>query len=464
MARQAVHWHEGMFLTPHHFQAADRHSRELLRQAEDWSHPFDWGLRSVELDRDAVANYSLVLRSCEARFKDGTRVSVPAEVTVDPAELKAALAESGSVTAYLAVPSLHPGRANVEDGPTADGPRYWVDTIELDDENTGAGEHPVQVRRIRARLLLTGQDFTGYEVLPLARIERSAQAEAPPGLNVWYVPPLLVIDGWPELWRAVQSLYHQIGAKIEQLSAHVVDREISFDSQVPGDAERMLKLAVLNGAVTYFQVTAFVPGLTPLAVYQELCRLVGQLAIFLPARRPVALPPYDHEDLGGCFSTVIEQIRMGLDLVAPSAFEKRYFERVGDRLQVSMEPNWLTNTRTLFLGVETELGDEECEQLLRAVDMKMGSGHRVEQIFKQALRGLKLVPIVRPPRALPAGAGVVYYQIERDPNYWKDVADTGVMAVRMNLMRAAFQGSRILSVAPPKGGKTTNLQFALFVI
>jgi type VI secretion system protein ImpJ len=96
--------------------------------------------------------------------------------------------------------------------------------------------------------------------------------------------------------------------------------------------------------------------------------------------------------------------------------------------------------------------------------MKMGSGHRVEQIFKQALRGLKLVPIVRPPRALPAGAGVVYYQIERDPNYWKDVADTGVMAVRMNLMRAAFQGSRILSVAPPKGGKTTNLQFALFVI
>ena len=38
------------------------------------------------------ANHERVLRSCEARFKDGTRVSVPAEVTVDPAELKAALA------------------------------------------------------------------------------------------------------------------------------------------------------------------------------------------------------------------------------------------------------------------------------------------------------------------------------------------------------------------------------------
>jgi type VI secretion system protein ImpJ len=34
----------------------------------------------------------------------------------------------------------------------------------------------------------------------------------------------------------------------------------------------------------------------------------------------------------------------------------------------------------------------------------------------------------------------------------------------MNLARAAFQGNRILSVVPPKGSKTTNLQFALFII
>jgi type VI secretion system protein ImpJ len=453
-----------MFLTPHQFQAADRYAREALRESEEWHHPFGWGLRSVEFDRDAVANYALVLRSCEARFKDGTRVSVPADVSVDPVEIKAALAETGAVTAYLAVPGLHPGRANVEESPTANGPRYWVDTIELDDENTGSGEQPVPVRRLRARLLLSGQDQTGYEVLPLARVERSAQAEAPPQLDVWYVPPLLAINGWPELWRDVQSLYHQIGAKVEQLAAHVVDREISFDSQVPGDAERLLKLSVLNGAAAYFQSLVFVPGMTPLVVYQELCRLVGQLAIFLDTRRVPALPRYDHEDLGGCFAAVIEHVRLGLDLVAPSAFEKRYFERVGDRLQVSLEPAWLTNVKTLFLGVETELGDEQCEQLLRSMDMKMGSGQRVEHIFKQAFRGLKLVPVVRPPRALPAGAGIVYYQVERDPTFWKDVAETGVMALRMNLARAAFQGSRVLSVLPPGSGKTTNLQFALFVI
>jgi type VI secretion system protein ImpJ len=453
-----------MFLRPQHFQAGDRYAREVLKDSEDWFHPFGWGVRSVDFDREAFGNYSAVLRSCEARFKDGTKLSIPADGTVDPVELKGALAGSGSVVVYLAVPSLQSGRANVEEVPTANGPRYWVDRLEVDDENTGSEPQSILVRRVRARLLLSTQDHTGYEVLPLARVERSAQLEAPPQLGTDYVPPLLVLDGWVPLWQLVQSLYHQIGAKVDQLAAQVVDRSISFDSQVPGDAERLLKLSVLNGALSCLEAIVFVRGLPPLAMYRELCRLVGQLSIFMEARRPPALPPYDHEDIGGCFYTVIQYIQLGLDTIAPSAFEKRYFERNGERLQVSLEPGWLGSTRTLFLGVETELGDDDCEQLLRSMDMKLGSTSRVEQIFKQALRGLKLAPTARPPRALPAGSGIVYYQIERDQVFWRDVADTCSMAIRMNVARAAFQSDRMLSVALPKSSKTTNLQFALFVI
>ncbi|HEX8203415.1 MAG TPA: type VI secretion system baseplate subunit TssK, partial [Isosphaeraceae bacterium] len=308
------------------------------------------------------------------------------------------------------------------------------------------------------------QDPTGYEVLPLARITRSAQAEAPPQLDLQYVPPLLVLDAWPKLWRDVQALYHQIGAKIEQLAEQVVGQNIAFDSQIPGEAERMLKLAVLNAAYSHLGSVVFIRGLTPLAVYQELCRIVGQLAIFTRDRRSPALPTYDHEDIGGCYYQVIKYIQLGLDTITPTSYEKRYFERAGERLQVGLEPAWLDRTKTLFLGVETELGDEECEQLLRAMDMKLGSSQQVEQIFKRALRGLKLVPTVRPPKALPSGDGTVYYQIERDPVFWKEVADSYTMAIRMNLARAAFQSDRLLSVTPPRGNTPTNLQFALFII
>lgn len=464
MAQRPVHWFEGMFLRPHHFQVADRFARETLRQSEDWFHPFNWGVRSLDLDRDAIANYAMTLRACEARFKDGTRLTIPDDASIDPVELKSALGGKSSVLVYLAVPALHGGRANVETPPTSGGPRYWVETIEREDENSGGSEQPVQVRRTRARLLLSDQDATGYEVLPLARIERSAQAEAPPMIDPSYVPPLLALDAWPMLWRAVQSLNHQIGARVDQLAAQMVDRQISFESQVPGDAERMLRLTVLNAAFSYFESVAFVRGLPPLSLYRELCRLVGQLGIFTAARRPPSLPAYDHEDLAGCFYKVIKHIQLGLDTIAPTAFEKRYFDRLGERLQVALEPSWLNATKALYLGVETELKDQECQELLGTMDMKMGSGAQVEHIFKRALRGLTLVPVARPPRALPAGSGIVYYQVERDPVFWKDVADSYTMALRMNLARATFQGDRVLSVVSPADNKATNLQFALFVI
>jgi type VI secretion system protein ImpJ len=273
----------------------------------------------------------------------------------------------------------------------------------------------------------------------------------------------VAISGWPPLWRAVQSLHHQIGARIEQMAAQLVDRGISFDSQVPGDAERMLKLSMLNGAFSFLEAVAYLRDLPPLAIYQELCRLVGQLAIFTETRRPPNLPGYDHEDLGGCFQAAIKSIQLGLETIAPSAFEKRYFQRAGERLQVSLEPAWLTNTRSLYLGVETEMSDQECQALLDSMDMKVGSGAQVEHYFRQRVKGLKLTPVSRPPRALPAGAGIVYFQVERDQVFWRDVVDSHTMGIQLNLARATFQGERTLAIVTPRG-KTTNLQFALFVI
>src|SRR5690242_21857720 len=77
MPSQPVHWYEGMFLRPQHFQAADRYARQALTASEDWYHPFNWGVRRIEFDRDAIGNYSAVVRACDARFKDGTKLSIP---------------------------------------------------------------------------------------------------------------------------------------------------------------------------------------------------------------------------------------------------------------------------------------------------------------------------------------------------------------------------------------------------
>ena len=239
--------------------------------------PFNWGLRSVEFDREAIANYSAVLRSCEARFKDGTKLSIPADGTVDPVGAEGRAGELG-LGHGLPGGAHAPGRPGQRRGgpdrqrPALLGRRAGDQRREHRERGASrsrsAGSAPGCSCRPRTTPATRSSPWPGSSARPSSKRRRS--------FDVDYVPPLLVLDAWPPLWQAVQSLYHQIGAKVDQLAAQIVDRSISFDSQVPGDAERLLKLAVLNGALSAFESIAFVRGLTPLV----------RLSRALPAGRP----------------------------------------------------------------------------------------------------------------------------------------------------------------------------------
>ena len=148
----AVHWHEGMFLRPQHFQTDHRRLSHQMARSGKWDCHYNWGLRSLELDLDALANYRLVLRSLKARLRDGTLVDVPDDGNLGVLDLKNAFGRDNSLTVYLAVPVLQLSRSNISGGGTTNGARFAVDTLELEDENTGLNPQPVQVRRLKDRI------------------------------------------------------------------------------------------------------------------------------------------------------------------------------------------------------------------------------------------------------------------------------------------------------------------------
>ena len=106
MTVQAVHWHEGMFLRPQHFQVAQRHLLDVSNRSVKWDQHHNWGLRDIELDLDSLANYRLVVRSLQAQMRDGTTVSVPEDSPLPALDLKGAFGRESSITALLAVPML----------------------------------------------------------------------------------------------------------------------------------------------------------------------------------------------------------------------------------------------------------------------------------------------------------------------------------------------------------------------
>jgi type VI secretion system protein ImpJ len=463
-----------MFLRPQQLQAAQRYESGRQQTITAWDHPYYWGLQAITVDPDALANHRLVIHNLQARLRDGTLVRVPEEGALAAVDLKPALERERAVTVHVAVPVFRLGQANAGgDGSAA--PRYLVDTQELEDENTGTNPQPVALRQLNLRVLLSGQDPAGYELLPVARIERSPEADALPRLEAAYIPPVLVCGAWhPLRVDILQAVYDRIGKKIELLSGQVVSRGIAVGSQTASDALITGQLRVLNEAYALLGVMAFAQ-VHPLPAYLELCRLVGQLAIYGEGARPPELPRYDHDDLGGCFYRVKQYIDALLDRIVEPEYKQRPFEGAGLRMQVPLEPSWLEPAWQMYVGTKSPLPADEVVRLLTRpgqLDMKIGSSDRVDRIYQLGQAGLKFTHIAQPPRALPAGNDLVYLQVSRESQQeeWQNVQRSLTLAIRLNEARVVgnIQGQRVLTIrtgpAAAGAGPTTTLQFTLYVV
>src|SRR5919197_5017884 len=110
MSESAVNWHEGMFLRPQHFQAADRFWHDQVRQSSRWDVNYNWGLRAVEIDPDALRNYRFEVPRLQARLRDGTLIRVPDDGRLAPLDLREPLERRSPVEVSLAVPVVQLGR------------------------------------------------------------------------------------------------------------------------------------------------------------------------------------------------------------------------------------------------------------------------------------------------------------------------------------------------------------------
>lgn len=488
-----VHWYEGLFLRPHHLQANDRYWTELTTLSGRWDNAYNYGIYDFEFSKEALANNHLDVQVLKARMQDGTLVDLTYSRKPDRLPLKGAggASESGdlananglqtsleeafaketSITVFLGIPKLKLGRENCAAGGRRSDTRYYESRFGMSDESRGGHEQEIEFRELNAKLMLSTQDLSGFELLPIAQIKRAAEGQATPELDPDYIPPLLSTNCWPELGaHIVRALYDLIGQKIEVLSMQIVNRGMGRDSQDPGDLDRISMLEMLNEAYATLSIIAFAQAIHPFVIYTELCRVLGKLSIFTPERRVSDIPIYDHDDLGRIFREIKERIERILLGLRDYEFEQRYFLGVGLGMQVSLEPRWFHSNWEWCIGVRKgDLSAQECRQLLSAgvLDWKLGSSRQVENIFLRRSQGVELRPLDRPLRALPATQEWIYFEVmKNDSPAWRDVVETQTLAMRLKdsliQNKDRLQGERDIDVMTH--GKKVSLQFALFAI
>ena len=199
MTTHAAHWGEGLFLRPHHFQIADRWLQESIYVSENWNVGYAYGLRKIEIDHDALANWRVSLKTCHIRLQDGTHIRYPEDANLDPVAIpRDAFANTPQrVMVYLAIPRLLLGRQNALPGPGPSDCRYLVETVETEDENLPGNPQDIAVRWPNVRLIVGDKEaIAGFDALPLMRLKLGATESAPPEIDIDYIPPVLACDAW----------------------------------------------------------------------------------------------------------------------------------------------------------------------------------------------------------------------------------------------------------------------------
>jgi type VI secretion system protein ImpJ len=384
------------------------------------------------------------------------------------------------------------GQPNVGRDGASHEARYVESVLPLEEESQGGDRQEIALRRLNVRLLLSTQDTSGFELLPIAQIARAGERAATPRLDDDYIPPVLAVEAWQELRvNYVQAIYDLIGEKIDLLSKTVVDRGVSFTSQEPGDLDRLLMLMILNGAYAKMRSLAFASGVHPFLAYSELCQVVGELSIFdEDARRLGEVPLYDHDDLARIFRWLKREFERLLGRLGRYEYEQRFFVGTANKgMEVALEPKWFHESWKWFVGVKPkQIAPQECESLLtdsdgngsekasatgliqrkpdKRLDWKFGSASEVEKLYQSRIPGLKLVRRSDVPTALPRREGWLYFEVQRGNNAWKTVQYEQTLGMRFNvsLIRNldTLEGQRRLEVATDR--VHGELEFALFAV
>ncbi len=421
-----VVWSEGMFLRPQHFQQQDRYLDALLRGRCGYLRPYDWGFKTLTLDREILSLGKLAITAGQGVLPDGTPFRIPDEDDPPPPlDIPAELRDS---RVLLALPLRRVGMADTdrEEGPESVA-RYRVAQCETRDSNAGfdASNAPIEIGKRRLRLILEGgQEAAEYAAIGVARVveKRPDQTVV---LDEQYLPPCLDCQGVLPLagfLKEIMGLLHQRG---DALAGRVT---VSGQGGVAEIADFLL-LQVVNRFEPLFVHFNLMSGLHPEAFYQIALELAGELATFTAdSRRPVSFPPYVHDDLQATFTPLMAAIRQSLSMVLEqNAIQLPLQERkYGIRVSPITDRN-LVNTASFVLAVSASVPAETLRTRFPA-QVKIGPVEHIAQLVNSALPGIGLRPLPVAPRQIPYHAGVTYFELDRNSELWKSLPQSGGFA------------------------------------
>ena len=482
MQYRQLHWGEGLFLRPQHFQTADRFWQELIGASSSFDTAFNWGVYRAEINEDALDNQIIDLIRIQARSKQGTLISFDA-ATIDKVDLTQKsesdprfdefLRSNNGVKVLLGIPHLKMSRPNVAPPGGDQKSRFVAVTNQVEDESVGGNPQEIEVKDLNAQILFESDDLSGFEIIPLLRLVRSREVGAKLIRDVNYYPPCLTTRSFAPLQRNVmEAAYDALKSRGQVLRRQVVDAGTTFSTQRAGAVDNLMLLQAINESLGTLHCHSFSDGVHPYDAYTALCQIIGRLSVFGVDKDNGDMPRYNHEDLYGIFSWAILRIKSLID-TGDEGYFQRFFKGSGPeilskpKLQVSLEPEWFGRDWQIILGLHSiDLSTSECLKLLQGEWVfKIGSPGQVDFFYERHARGIRLGSVKQLPSVLPISQKWRFFSFKSDEAY-EEAQKSCSIAFRFNADQVSnvTELEKRQTIEMNAGDRKVAMEFAIFAV
>ena len=418
---QPVIWAKGTFLTPQHLQIQDRFIEDTLGFTLGSLNYRPWGFGRLGINQEALAGGVLSINLASGLFPEGMPFDIP---DADPAPPPKPLdqhfeANQSSLDVYLAIPHYRERGLNVSVSRQGADTRFLAEVAIVRDENSGVTEKPIQIAQKNFRLLVEGENRQGVSALRAARVIRTAAGSYQ--LDPHFVPPLLDISASDYLVAISRRLVEILSAKSSMLAGLRRQKNQSLADFTASDIANFWLLYTVNTHFPLFRhIFETVKG-HPERLYGAMLSLAGALTTFSLKVHPRDLPAYDHEDLEACFTGLDEKLRFLLETVVPSNFVSLPLKLVQPSIYATAlsDDKYLKNTR-MYLAIQAEMNEAELINKTPSL-IKVCSATHIEHLVRQALPGLTLTHVARPPSSIPVKLNCQYFSLNQSGGAWEAI-------------------------------------------
>jgi type VI secretion system protein ImpJ len=430
-----VHWHEGLFLQPHHLQANQRMLLDSFVAERKLCFPYPYGVIDAKISADALENLLVRFDRLRVVLPSGVEVNVPENADLPALDIKQPFSQGGgSFTVYLGVPLYYPGRGNAVEMSGKDDWRtkrlYRVAETTLADENTGENPQPMLTRRVNARLMLEDDDTTDLEVIPLIRISHATGDDVGmPKQDGAFIPACFTLSGSPKLRDDLRNLADAIEASRKELVLQLARGGFAIDTMRGVQFEQMMRLRTLNKFSGRLPSLVAAPGATPFQLYLELRECLGELAALHPDRDLFEVSRYDHDNPAVAFEELNQRIRGLLRGAVAARFLKLDFAREQKMLTAALTDEHLNVPNDYFIAIKTR---EDAKAVATLVEDADKFKLMAKSLIAQRIWGIKLTEERHPPLELPSATGLHYFRLNRSESQrmWDRIRDEKGMAIR----------------------------------